>query len=525
MKPLKINYQLMKIFNNYKRNIGVALTLTVLISINSGCRDFLDTQRQGTYTADDYPYPQGGTPYDTFLFSAYDALRAYNYVSDGFMVVTSIRSDDADKGSTPTDGGADVIGMDNFPALTNGRVNSLWSEYFTMIGRCNTIIDKVHNSTEIIATDQMKIQAEAEARFLRAYSYFVLVRAFGRVPKIDKIQDVSSNVSQSTPAEIYAFIEADLQFAAANLPIAWDKKFVGRSTKGAANGILAKVYLYQQKWAMAMSTANLVMNSGQYDLSTPYNTIFGEAGENSKESVFEIQGTASATVPTANGIQYASIQGTRGNTSEWNRGWGWNTPSAQLEAAYEPGDPRKARTILYSSTATTPSVTIYGQAAPFYPTEVPNTKYNQKVLVNPAYIAMYNSRSGWWMNVRILRYADVVLMYAEAANEVGGATNTTNALTALNSVRARARGGNSAVLPDVTTTDQSALRDAIRHERRVELGMEHERFFDIVRWGIDAEAMQAAGKTGYNPTRDKLLPIPQQQIDLSKGVLTQNPGY
>ena len=143
----------MKIFN--KRNICIAITAACLISINSGCKKFLDTQRQGTYTSDNYPFPEGGTPYDTFLFSAYDALRAYNYVSDGFMVATSIRSDDADKGSTPTDGGADVIAMDNFPVLLNGRVNTLWTEYFTMINRCNTIIDQVQNNTEIVATPEL----------------------------------------------------------------------------------------------------------------------------------------------------------------------------------------------------------------------------------------------------------------------------------------------------------------------------------------------------------------------------------
>lgn len=517
----------MKAFNQYKRNLLLSLAALALVAINPGCKDFLDTQRQGTYTADNYPYPQGGTPYDTFLFSAYDALRAYNYVSDGFMVITSIRSDDADKGSTPSDGGADVIGMDNFPALTNGRVNSLWTEYFTMINRCNTIIDQIHNNSEIVATDQMKLQAEAEARFLRGYSYFVLVRAFGRVPKIDKVLEVTSNIPQSSAAEIYAFIESDLQFAAANLPISWDKKFVGRSTSGAANGILAKVYLTQQKWAMAMSTANTVMMSGQYDLSTPYNKIFSEAGENSKESIFEIQGTARAGTPVGDiGIQYASIQGIRGNTTEWNRGWGWNTPSDALEAAYEPNDPRKTRTIFYSSTATKPGVTIYGETTPMYPTQVPNPKYNQKALINPSYASLYNTRGGWWMNVRILRYADVVLMYAEAANELGGADNTTKALSALNSIRARARAGAPAgTLPDVTTTNQTELRAAIRHERRIELALEHDRFFDLVRWGTAQEALHAAGKTNFSNMRDNLLPIPQQQIDLSKGVLTQNPGY
>ncbi|RYF25367.1 MAG: RagB/SusD family nutrient uptake outer membrane protein [Flavobacteriales bacterium] len=516
----------MKIFNNYKRNLAIGLLAVTAISINSGCQRFLDTKRQGEYTADNYPYPQGGTPYDTFLFSAYSALRAYNYISDGFMVVTSIRSDDADKGSTATDGGADVIGMDNFPALTNGRVNSLWTEYYTMINRCNTIIDVIYNDTEIIATEQQKIQAEAEARFLRGYTYFFLVRAYGGVPKIDKVLPVTSNIPRSSVEEIYAFVESDLQYAAANLPVSWDKKFIGRPTKGSANGILAKAYLYQKKWGMAMSAANLVMSSGQYDLSTPYNDIFSEKGENSKESVFEIQATASATVQTANGVQYASIQGTRGSTVEWNRGWGWNTPSDVLEAAYEPNDPRRERTILYASTASEEKQTVYGQKTPLYPSDVPNLKYNQKVLANPSFIAAYNSRSGWWMNVRILRYADVVLMYAEAANEIGGTANTTAALNALNSVRARARtGAPTGTLPNITVTDQEDVRNAIHQERRVELAMEHERFFDIVRWGIDGVAMQAAGKTNYNPGRDRLLPIPQQQIDLSKGVLTQNPLY
>jgi hypothetical protein len=116
-------------------------------------------------------------------------------------------------------------------------------------------------------------------------------------------------------------------------------------------------------------------------------------------------------------------------------------------------------------------------------------------------------------------------MYAEAANELGGANNITAAKAALNSVRFRARAGNNAILPDVTTNDQALLRDAIRHERRIELAMEHDRFFDIVRWGIAQNVMNAAGKSNFNAARDVLLPIPQAQIDLTGGVLKQNPGY
>jgi hypothetical protein len=285
--------------------------------------------------------------------------------------------------------------------------------------------------------------------------------------------------------------------------------------------LLAKVYLTQKKWPQAMAAAQLVMNSGQYNLSTSYDRIFREDGENRPESVFEVQATATAAIPTANGVQYAQIQGVRG-AGGWDLGWGWNTPSVQLEAAYETGDPRRLRTILYTSTATQTFSSIYGESLPV---GLPNPRYNNKVYSNPSIRNSIGNRFGYWMNVRLLRYADVVLMFAEAANEVGGAANITAARTALNSVRSRARAGLPNILPDVTTDVQATLRDVIRRERRVELAMEHDRFFDIVRWGIAQDVLNAAGKTAFTNTRDVLLPIPQTQIDLSAGVLKQNAGY
>ncbi len=496
-----------------------------LLAVTTGCNKILDTQRQGGYDADNYPYPGGSGPYDQFIFGAYNELRNFNVHSQSFITAASIRSDDADKGSTPADGGANAISMDNFPVLpNNGFCNALWLGYYTLINRSNNTINEVNTNSQIVATDQIKQQTIAEARFLRAYAYFNLVRFFGRVPLIDKLftdPAQQNNIPQSTATQIYAFIEADLQFAAANLPLSWDNKFIGRATKGAANGLLAKVFLTQQKWGDAMAAANSVMISGQYDLSTSFDRIFREEGENSRESVFEVQATASAAIPTNNGVQYAQIQGIRG-AGLWDLGWGWNTPTTDLEAAFEVGDPRRNRTILYTSTATTTFQTIYGENIP---TGLPNPRYNNKVYTNPATRASLGNRFGYWMNVRILRYADVVLIYAEAANELGGAANITNARNALNSIRLRARSGNSTVLPDVTTTDQATLRTAIRRERRVELAMESDRFFDIVRWGIAQTVLNASGKTAFINSRDVLLPIPQTQIDLSAGVLTQNPGY
>ena len=503
--------------------IVIVLVSIIILSATTGCKKFLATEKQGQYTTDNYPYPQGGGPYDTFIFGAYNELRSYDVHCTGFFLATNVRSEDADKGSTASDGGADANSFDTFPVLpSNGIVNGMWVGYLTLITRCNEVIAQVDNDATNVATEQIKMQSKAEARFLRGYAYFNMVRFFGRVPLIDKVLSVAAiNVPQSEPAQIYALIESDLQFAAANLPLSWDKKFVGRATRGMANGILAKAYLTQQKWGMAMASANTVMLSGQYDLSTTYDKIFGEAGENSKESIFEVQATASASVPEANGVQINQFQGVR-DGGIWNLGFGWNVPTSFLDAAYEPNDPRKARTFLYRSTATTTFKTVYGENTA---TTWNNPIYNHKVYTNPAFRANYNNMSGYWMNIRILRYADVVLMYAEAANEVGGAGNTTAALAALNSVRFRARNGNTTILPNIVSTDQGVLRTAIRQERRIELAMEYDRFFDLVRWGTAQTVLPAAGRTGFVAPRDNLLPIPQTQIDLSKGVLTRNLGY
>jgi hypothetical protein len=186
-------------------------------------------------------------------------------------------------------------------------------------------------------------------------------------------------------------------------------------------------------------------------------------------------------------------------------------PSTLLEAAYESGDPRKARTILYSGGSS-----VYNEPVP---AGLPNPSYNHKVLSSPSYRARYLNNFGYWMNVRILRYADVVLMYAEAANELN---NTSLALTSLNKVRARARGTATGILPDVTTTDKVALRAAIYKERQVELALENDRLFDVIRQGRGAEVF---GVKGFKANKNEVWPIPQTEIDLSGGLLTQNPGY
>lgn len=505
-------------YNKKYLNLVLGLfTVMGLIVITPGCqKNFLDRQPLGQYTTDNYPYPGGAGPYDQYIYAAYASLRTYQTTVFGYVGAVSIRSDDADKGSTPADAPAQKE-MDEFPVTpTNGLCNDLWTGYYTTITDCNVILNQVARDSSN-TPEATKMLAQGEAKFLRGYAYFMLVRLFGNVPIVDTVLTSvgQSNIAQSTPDKVYAFIEKDLQFAAMNLPQKWDAKFIGRATSGAANGMLAKVYLYEKKWQQAMSTAEMVINSGVYDLKTPYDKIFTESGENCSGSVFEIQAYADANHKSDSyGCQYANVQGVRGS-GNFDLGWGFNDPSEQLEAAYEPGDPRIKTTILYCPSK---EPTRYGEV---FPAE-PNPRYNMKVYTDPAIRNLVGNRFGYWMNVRILRYSDILLMYAEAANELG---QTDSALSKLEMVRARARNGDNSILPKVTTTDQSELRDAIRHERRIELAMESERFFDIVRWGISDSVLQAAGKNNYNSARDALLPIPQTQIDLSKGVLHQNPGY
>jgi len=267
-----------------------------------------------------------------------------------------------------------------------------------------------------------------------------------------------------------------------------------------------------------------VINSKIYDLNTPFNKIFRESGENCSESIFELQCTATAALPSSTdiGSQYAEVQGVRGSGS-WDLGWGWNTPTTILASAFKTGDPRRDETLLYiikpgDDPATIPANTPYGEKP--ISQDVMNRYCNKKVYTDPAKRTLY-SLHGYWMNIRMIRLSEMYLIAAEASNELGKPDDAINYLEA---VRSRARGGNSAILPKVTTTDQSALRDAIRHERRVELAMEWDRFYDLVRWGIAEQVLHAAGKTNYQ-AKHALLPLPQAEVDKSNGVLIQNPDY
>jgi hypothetical protein len=202
------------------------------------------------------------------------------------------------------------------------------------------------------------------------------------------------------------------------------------------------------------------------------------------------------------------VQGVR---SVARGGWGFNVPTTDLAGSYEANDPRRDATIIFRG-ETTPS-------GDNIPGTVPNPMYNQKSYVPFTDPNNQSCTEGSDQNIRVMRYAEVLLMNAEANNELG---NSAAALTSLEKVRARARAGNNLILPPVTTTDKTALRTAIWNERRAELGMEFDRYFDVIRQG---RALTIFGPLGWKANKNEVWPVPQSEIDLSAGTLTQNPGY
>ncbi|HAH22931.1 MAG TPA: RagB/SusD family nutrient uptake outer membrane protein [Prolixibacteraceae bacterium] len=475
-----------------------------LFLVFTGCKSsFLDVPPQGQQKAVQFWVSESDATKG--LNAIYANLRSYPNVAFAPIALESMGSDDAEKGSDPSDA-TFQNDFDNFTATsTEGQISDFWNGQYQNINLCNQVID---NIPAIPMDAALQARYIAEAKFVRAYSYFRLVRAFGDVPlRLAIPKDASEyNLPRAPKAEVWKAIEQDLTDAANVLPQSYTGADIGRATKGAAVGLHAKVSMYQANWADVLTYTTQVMGMG-YSLFPNFEKLFRVENENNSESIFEIQCELILGNPDASNSQYSQVQGVRGVVGG---GWGFNVPTEDLVNAFEPGDPRKEATIIFRGTTTAEGDLI--------PTTVTNPMYNYKSYVPfKDYVTGYTE--GCQQNVRVLRYADVLLMNAEANAQLG---NTDAALSSLEMVRARARAGNNAILPKVTTTDKAQLLTAIYHERRVELAMEFDRYFDVIRQGRAAEIF---GPKGWQANKNEVWPIPQSEIELSVGVLTQNPGY
>lgn len=482
----------------------LGISLLASLTIFQSCKKtWLNVNPAGNQTASTFWRNQ--TDATSAVNAMYADLHEWKNIAFAPIAVESMGSDDVEKGSTPTDASF----MNDFHFFTanssEGQLSDFWAGKYQIINFANQILDNVPN---INMDGTLKNRYLAEAKFIRAYAYFRLVRAFGDVPLRLHVPKAANeyNIPRTPKAQVWAAIEQDLTDAAAVLPQSYSAVDVGHATKGAALALHAKVAMYQKKWSDVLNYTNQVMGLG-YSLFPDYEQLFRTTHKNNQESIFEIQCMLIPNNPAASNSQYSQVQGVRGVTGG---GWGFNVPSPDLAAAYEPGDPRRDATIIFRG-ETTPE----GDAIP---AAGDNPMYNQKSYVPfSQYVSGFNE--GCQQDFIVLRYADVLLMNAEAANELG---QTAQAIASLEMIRARARGNNPAILPKVTTTDQTALRNAIWQERRVELAMEFDRYFDVIRQG---RAAQIFGPRGWKANKNEVWPIPQNEIDNSAGVLTQNPGY
>ena len=483
----------------YIQLIGIVLSFFMLASC---ANEYLDVKPEGQITpAGYYSTPQRA---QELVNAVYNDMLQWDEHTFSWIGISSISSDDAEKGSTPGDTGADKDKLDNFTeSSTDISVNELWVANYRGITRANLALSVL---PDIEIEESLKARLIGEAKFLRAYYYWNLVRTYGGVPLINSVIDptnqaaVNQAMVRASAGQVYNQIISDLECGMDSL---WTKAEyqttdVGRATQGAATGLLAKVYMYQKNWQKAYDLTQQVISSGEYALVPDYATIWREIGENSSESLFEVQAVGG---PLALGVQqYTMVQGVRPQF-----GWGFNTPTESLANDYEEGDPRRDATIIFPGETLWDGVEIDSVTV--------NPMYNQKAYISITQETYNGDDAQTNKNLRILRYAEVLLINAEAANELG---NSSGALNSLNQVRQRVG------LPDVTEAGQAQLRQIIWHERRVELAMEHDRFYDLVRQGRAAEIL---GPLGFVSGRNEIFPIPQSQIDISNNLLTQNPGY
>ncbi len=486
------------------KNLKIAFVFIALIVMASCSDDFVDVKPNNENSEDFFNSEED---YQNALIAAYDLLQS-TYLN---VMLGEIASDNTlAGGENPNDvpGIQEIDDMIHTPI--NEQLRSIWSWMYAGVNRANYILE-FQNKTDF----EGKEGVLAQARFLRAYYYFELVKWFGDVPfAVDtRIQFGDQFDIPRTPKEtVYEQMELDLIYAADNLP--YVQQETGRITKGAAQALLGKVYLYQDKFAEAANVLEDLINNGPYDLLTDYSTMFENDNENNIESVFEVQytdleGAGFGCLQCSEGNVAVGFNGIRSyNGPVFESGFSFNVPTQEVVNAFEPGDLRLETAIL--------DIDAWAEqtGATFTTGNEHTGYYNRKYIARQGDLNTGDANLTNPNNYRAIRFADVLLMAAEALNR--GGLNDMQAQMYLNRVRERAFGNSN---NNVTATG-TALTNAIYRERRVELVGEGHRFFDLVRTGRAAQEIN-----GFQAGKHEVFPIPLVEIQLAGNQWQQNPGY
>lgn len=561
----------------------IVILLALFVGLLGCSEDFTESPAVGALSDDALTNDTG---VNLLLTGAYAALKAqsatgygngWGRAADNWTM--DVMADDAHKGSTDDDQ-ADLkeVELMNWSSA-NGYFFAKWGELFTGVNRANAVLNLISQVEEGDFTDQT-----AQARFLRGHFNFQLQVMYGNVPYISDENYTNSEFNQPNSGPIWDQIEADFQFAIDNLPATRDASNVGRPTSWTAKAFLGKTHLHQSEWGAALALLNDVINNGPYSLLPEYRNNFRSEGENASESIFQIQFTTdSGQSFNANAVGALNFP----NPGPFGSCCGFYQPTQDLLNAFQTDAAGIPLLDTWNQTDVTSDFGIES-ADPFTPfagnldpradytvgrraidyngygahvgkdwirasfNDISGT-YLPKKNVYWAEDAGNTQATGGWgqqlsgVNYNVMRFADVLLMAAEAALETN---DLATALTNVNLVRDRAKnssyvqavGGSGdaatyVIEPYVSFPDQAYARQAVRHERRIELGMEGHRMFDIRRWGVAEQVMNEyfvneariitnfGEKVSPYESKHNLFPIPIGAIDLSGGALTQNPGY
>ncbi len=511
-----------------KKVIYLLLTIALV-----ACDDKLDISNPNRQTTSDFWQTESQA------IAGCNAIYATLIIDGTYTRMTPALSDGRGDDVTGDSPWPDLVQVSNFTIpTTSGPVQWIWADYYRVIWRANQVLE---NTASIDMDEALKNRILGQAHFLRGLSYFKLANFYKIVPLVLATPKTPEDYypTTATEEELWNQIYADFQQAKDLLPASYsnvtglDAGQIGRATQGAATGMLGKSYLYRKEWQKAADQFKELIDGGRYSLVANYRDNFTDANENNSESLFEVQFADPSQVggtvmnwggdPAANWKQ-ASAQAC--TYSMDGRGYSDFLPTQWIYNEYklertkdDKSDPRLLATIA-SYEPDDNSTTVYGDAWPYAPDKIYPRKYTNDG--KAGYANEYDLNSG--INYRVLRYADILLMYAEALNEL---KQTTAAYPYIQQVRDRAN------LPDLATTKpgmtQDEMRDQIAHERALEFAIEGQRINDIIRWGwfYDANklAMLKTHDADFNlwSPGNEYLPIPQTELDVNKK-LSPNPA-
>jgi len=491
-------------------NTKIIILLVLVSAILPGCQKFLEEDLQGERS--DQQFFKTANDAELALTGIYNVLTFAN--SDNrIWVFGDVASDDAAKGGIPGDQ-ADIGLIDDFNVSTdNGNLEQVWVLYYEGISRSNKLLDHIDG---IDMDAERRDQIKGEAKFLRAYFYYWLVNVFGDIPVHTTTPTAEELQRAATPvAKVWSdVIIPDLTEAAALLPETFTGKDLGRATSIAAYAFLAKAYLFTEQWSLSEEAAMSVVNSGLHQLALVYKDNFTYATRDNPEVIFAVRHLAEQDPGLGNGM------------NSWfapraQNGYGFNAPTQNFVDEFETTtegvyDPRLDYTIGREGQ-------VWLDSNIFFNPDWSPTGYLQKKYIQPLAEVPKESKDQGQLHYIFLRYSDVILMLAEALNEQG---KTAEAGQYVNMVRTRARESflydsslpgygtiPDDLLPDITGSSQSSLRDAIRHERRVELGFEFHRYFDIIRYGESYANDAFSDKENFTYSKYQHFPIPQSELN------------